>query len=141
ITGAQLLMYGAITEFGSDNSGGGFNIGIGGLPSGLRAGLGPQFTKGKVTMDIRVVDTTTGQIMATYKVSEKLRATSWDISFGKDKVMMGNNFFKKTPLGEACRRAITTAVLRFADNAAKQPWQGRVVDVEGTDVAIKAGQE
>jgi hypothetical protein len=139
LTGVQLLVYGAITEFGANDSGGGFSIGIGGLPSGLKAGLGPQFTKGKITMDIRVVDTTSGEIVATYKVAEKLKATSWDISFGKDKVMMGNNYFRKTPLGEACVRAVNTAVVRFAESAAQKPWQGRVVDVEGTDVAINAG--
>lgn len=139
LTGVQLLIYGAITEFGSDNSGGGFSIGIAGLPSGLKAGLGPQFTKGKVAMDIRIVDTTTGQIVATYKVAEKLRGTSWDLSIGKDNISMGNNFFKKTPLGEACRRAITQAVVQFAANAEKRPWQGRIVDVEGSDYSINAG--
>ncbi len=139
LTGVQLLIYGAITEFGAENSGGGFSIGIAGLPAGLKAGLGPQFTKGKVAMDIRVVDTTTGQIVATYKVAEKLRGTSWDLSFGKDNISMGNNFFKKTPLGEACRRAITQAVVQFAANAEKRPWQGRIVDVEGSDYSINAG--
>lgn len=139
VTGAQLLVYGAITEFGAENSGGGFSIGIAGLPGGLKAGLGPQFTKGKVSMDVRIVDTTTGRIVSTYKVNEKLKGTSWDLSFGKDKVTMGNNFFKKTPLGEACRRAITQVVQKFADSAEKQPWQGRIVDIDGADVSINAG--
>ncbi|MBE7540534.1 MAG: hypothetical protein HS122_19255 [Opitutaceae bacterium] len=139
LTGVQLLIYGAITEFGAENSGGGFSIGIAGLPSGLRAGLGPQFTKGKVAMDIRIVDTTTGQILSTYKVAEKLKGTSWDLSIGKDKMTMGNNFFKKTPLGEACRRAITQAVVQFAASAEKRPWQGRIVDIEGSDFSINAG--
>ncbi len=139
VTGAQLLVYGAVTEFGAENSGGGFSIGFAGLPGGLKAGLGPQFTKGKVSMDVRIVDTTTGRIVSNYKVQEKLKGTSWDLSFGKDKVTMGNNFFKKTPLGEACRRAITQVVQKFADSAEQQAWQGRIVDIEGTDVSINAG--
>ncbi|MHC4872258.1 MAG: CsgG/HfaB family protein [Planctomycetota bacterium] len=141
ITGSQLLIYGSVTEFGSSNRGGGFSFGFRGF-GGRNApsiGASPQWKKGAVTMDIRVVDSTTGQIIKNFKAREKVSSRSWSLSAGINQISVGNNHFVKTPLGDAARRCITKVVEKFARITAKRPWSGMVVDVEGGTVYINAG--
>ncbi len=52
---------------------------------------------------------------------------------------MGGNTFKKTPLGEACRRAMTKIVSRLALTAGNKPWTGMVVEFDGREVYVNAG--
>lgn len=139
VTGAQFLLLGAITKFGSSDKGSGFSIGIGNLPGGMQGGLGPQFTKGRVTMAVRVIDTTTGQIKRNIAVAEKVTATTVDVTVSKEGLSLGTTSFNKTPLGEACRRALTKIVTALAVEAAREPWVGRIVELEGTNLFINAG--
>jgi curli biogenesis system outer membrane secretion channel CsgG len=142
LIGAQFLIYGAVTEFGTDDKGGGLSVGFMGLGgSQLGGSVGPQFSKGKVAMDIRVVDTTTGEIIENYRVEEKARSTALNAGINVKNVSIGSNQFMKTPLGEATRRAINAAVQRFTAGAAKIAWIGRIADVEGSDVYINAGKK
>ena len=85
-------------------------------------------------MDIRVVDSTTGQIIKNFKVREKVSSRSWNLSAGINQISVGNNHFVKTPLGDAARRCITKVVEKFARITAKRPWSGKVVDVEGASL-------
>lgn len=138
LIGAQYLIYGAITEFGAADSGGGLSVGLPNLgPVGLN--LGTQGTKGSVAMDIRVVDTTTGELMENFTVKEKIESSSLDVGVNVKQMSFGGNKFNKTPLGEACRRCITKAVNQFAGYASKSAWTGRVVEADGREVFINAG--
>ncbi len=142
LTGVQLLLYGSVTEFGESDKGGGFSFGFSAI-SGVRStkiGVSPQWSKGSVAMDIRVVDATTGQIIKNFKVSERVSSRGWSLSAGVDQISIGNNFFAKTPLGQAARRCITKVVGKFADIAASRPWEGRIVEVEEGTVFINAGE-
>ncbi|MEO5959156.1 MAG: CsgG/HfaB family protein [Opitutaceae bacterium] len=139
VTAAQFLLLGAITEFGGSEKGSGFSIGIGNLPGGMQGGLGPQFTKGRVVMAVRVVDTATGQIKRNLAVAEKVTATTVDVNVSKEGFSLGSNSFNKTPLGEACRRALTKIVTALAEDAAREPWVGRIVELEGEKLFINAG--
>ncbi|MBN1258015.1 MAG: hypothetical protein JXA52_09965, partial [Planctomycetes bacterium] len=142
LTGVQMMLYGSVTEFGEGERGGGFSIGMSGFGGGNRAssfGASPQWTKGSIAMDIRIVDTTTGQVIKTFKVRERVSSRGFSASFGMDQVNVGNNFFAQTPLGQAARRCITKAIDKFAEIAAKRPWQGRIVEVDGGTVYINAG--
>ena len=144
LVGVQLMMYGSVTEFGLDESGGGFSVGVGGLGgrrSGVGVGASPQWTKGKVTMDIRVVDTTTGEVVENFRVSRKVESSAIDLGLSVRQIQVGHNSFTKTPLGQAAREAITEAVQKFAQIAQNRPWSGRVVEMEGEDVIINAGSD
>ena len=144
LIGAQLFIYGSVTEFGASDSGGGFNIGFGGFggsknPSNISAG--PQWTKGKVAMDIRVVDASTSEVVESFKVSEKVGSKSFSVSGGSGPITIGNQQFMQTPLGEAARKAISAAVRRFAKTAQNVPWAGKVADYDSGNVVINAGQK
>ncbi len=141
LTGVQFFIYGAVTEFGTDDSGGGLSIGVsgGGIGSLLSGALSHQSSSGTVAMDIRLVDSTTGQVIQTHKVSEEIESSGFDLSLGYKGVNFGGNEFQKTPLGEAVRAAITTAVKKIALDADQSQWVGLVVDFDGEEVFVNAG--
>ncbi|MGE0744792.1 MAG: CsgG/HfaB family protein [Rhodospirillales bacterium] len=165
LTGAQFLVYGAVTEFGTEDSGGGVSLGtsggavgtsagafgvstggvgfspnLGGLfGSRYNAGVSHQSSTGKVALDIRVVDTTTGEVIETHRVSETVDASSWDVSAGYKNISLGTNQFYKTPLGEAARAAITHSVLHLVRDAENKPWTAQVVENEDGKVILSAG--
>lgn len=141
LTGAQFLIMGSVTEFGEEDSGGGFRLGLGGFlgDKAGSAGLGQRMTKGHVALDVRVVDATTGEVAASFSVREKLSRSGVGIDAGLGDLTIGGDGFKKTPLGQAARRAIDQAVTRFAAAAAARPWQGRVVRAEGFEAVVNVG--
>ena len=142
LIGVQLLVYGAVTEFGTDDKGGGFSIGGsgGGLGNLLSGALSQQSTSGKVAIDIRLVDTTSGQITETHRLAEAIESSGIDLSLGIKGISFGGNQFQKTPIGEASRRVITRAVRKIALEAEKTGWTGQVVDFDGKELFINAGQ-
>ena len=142
VTGVQLLVYGAVTEFGAEDEGGGISIGGsgGGLGNLLSGALSSQSSSGKVAMDVRVVDTTTGEIIEVHRVSEKVSSSGFDLSLGYRGISLGGNKFWKTPLGEATRSAINRTVRHIAVDAQGRPWTGQVIEFDGNELYINAGQ-
>ncbi len=113
-----------------------------GKPTVAPAGAAPpgavSRSAGKIVMDVRLEDTTTGRTTALRPVEENI-----DASGGVDYAAMrlGSARFLKTPLGEAHRRAVTRAVQRIAIEANRWPWSGQVVRFEKGVVHINAGTE
>jgi len=136
--GAQLLIMGSVTEFGQNNSGGGVSFGFSG--SDLGGAISPQWSKGYVAIDIRMVDATTGQVIKSYTVREKIKSSALSGNINFKGFSLGGNKFNSTPLGEATRRAINKIAQRFATEAAVVKWTGRVVDAELGEVYLNAGR-
>ncbi|WP_020593983.1 CsgG/HfaB family protein [Kiloniella laminariae] len=141
VTGLNFLIYGSVTEFGTDDQGGGFGLGVstGTIGNLFSGGLSRQSASGKVAMDIRLVNATTSQVEEVYRVSEPIDNSSWDLSLGYEGVSLGTNQFYKTPLGEATRKAITHAVQLIAAKTNTVAWTGQVVDFDEGQVYINAG--
>jgi len=138
VTAAQFIVIGSVTEFGAENKGNGINIGISGS-SGLGGLLGLKKTEGAVAMDLRIVDTTTSEVVQTLTVREPVSSTSVSANTNYRAMTLGSDSFDNTPLGEATRHAIEKAVAEIAAVAARQPWQALVVEVDGRNIAINAG--
>ncbi|MEX2450365.1 MAG: CsgG/HfaB family protein [Rhodospirillales bacterium] len=141
LIGVQMFIHGAVTEFGTDDEGGGFSIGGsgGGIGSLLSGALSSQSSGGSLAIDFRVVDSTTGQIIETHRIREPIDSSSFDLSLGYQGVNFGTNKFYKTPIGQAARRLITKAVQKIAVNAGNLGWSGQVVDFDGKEIYINAG--
>ena len=141
LLGAQLVVYGAVTEFGEDESGGGVGLGAsgGGLGGLLSGALSRRKTSGTVGLDLRVVDTTTGEVVASEHVRAELEGSATDFSLGYEGVAFGADGFERTPIGQATRQAVEDAVLAVARAAQRSSWTGRVVDVDARAVCINAG--
>jgi curli biogenesis system outer membrane secretion channel CsgG len=133
LTSAQILIKGTVTEFEHQTSGSGSGIGFGGFK------IGSQKENAHVGLIIRLIDTTTGEVLASERVEGT--AASGGFKFGMDVsgVSFGTDSFKKTPLGKATQIAIDNAVHFIAAQLKNKPFQGRVVKYDGSSVYISAG--
>lgn len=139
LSGVQLLIYGAVTEFGGKDKGSGISFGFSGGSMPFSLGGAQEKAYGNVSMDIRVVDTTTGEVLESHSVSESIESSSFNLSVGYSGMSIGSDKFDKTPLGLATRKAINSAVTAIAVTANEHPWTGQVVDIDGKDIIINAG--
>ena len=138
VTAAQLIVIGSVTEFGVENKGSTVSIGVSGANLGGLLGL--KKTEGAVALDLRVVDTTTSQVIQALKVREPISNTSLSAGTNYKAMSLGEDSFNNTPLGEATRHALERAVAEIVAVAAREPWQALVVEVDGRNVAINAGR-
>ncbi len=138
--GAQFLIYGSVTEFGTHDSGGGVGLEIGGF-SPFSGGLSNKSTTGSVAFDLRIVDASSGQVVQTATEHEAITTSSTSVTGGYSGMTLGGEKFNATPLGAATRRAIDHAVADIINAAAKVPWKGQVVDTEGKSVIINSGSK
>jgi len=116
--GVKYLLVGSITKFGTENK----NIGVGGGAfGGGRLGIGSVGTKkGKATVAvaIRVIDTSTGEIMASAKGEGESKRSGLMLGGGGaggggggfGGISMGSSDFRETVLGEATEAAVKMVV-------------------------------
>ena len=142
LSGTNLIVYGSVTEFGIKDEGSNSGFGMGGGVGGslLSGAFTRKKAKGKIAMDIRVVDATTSKIISSHSVSEELINKSFDFSVGYEGMDFGHGKFWNTPLGEASRSAITQAVKLIIADAQETSWVGSVVEFDGTELYINSGQ-
>jgi curli biogenesis system outer membrane secretion channel CsgG len=134
LLGAQLLVAGAVTEFEAAAGGGGTGVGISGLALQLRTSFA------HVGVDVRLVDSSTGQILKSYKAEAKAQDTGLGLAGNlKGGLTLGSDAFFKTPLGKATRDAIAKAVAFIVSEMETVPWSGRVVRAAGDEVYVNAG--
>ena len=100
LTGAQYLVYATVTAFDTNTAGTGGGIGFRGIS------VGGKKEEAYLAIDLRVVDTTTGEIEFTRTVEG--RATSYGVSGGLSRggFSGGLSKYEKTPTGKAIRGAI-----------------------------------
>lgn len=132
LLGVEIAIIGSVTEFGhkkSNTSGRikGFGLGV----SNIAASVG---------IDVRFINTNTGEILAAENVREEeskkgLSLRTPDIAF-KDR-----NEFDESVVGKATRKAIQKIMTFLDDKSTSVPWEGKVVLVKGNTVIINAGAE
>jgi curli biogenesis system outer membrane secretion channel CsgG len=134
LLGAQLLVAGAVTEFEAQSRGGGGGVGYRGFALQL------QTSSAHVAVDVRLVDSSTGQILSSMNADAEAQTTGLGFAARTQQgVTFGSDAFQKTPLGEATREAIHKAVLFIIKEMQAVPWIGRVIQVKGGDVYVNAG--
>lgn len=143
MTPAQLLVKGAITHAQESTSGGGAGIAIKGVRLGGKGGTG------EVNATIYVVDSTTGQVLASKSVVGK--STAKGLAFGYSGAGFGGDVegFKKDNVGKAVEAACAEAVTFIVGQLPQIPWSGTVAQVasgkvyvnRGTREGVSVGQE
>jgi curli biogenesis system outer membrane secretion channel CsgG len=100
LTGAQYLVYATVTAFDTNTAGTGGGLSFRGIS------LGGKKEDAYLAVDLRVVDTTTGEVEFTRTVEG--RATSYGMSGGLSRggFSGGLGKYEKTPTGKAIRAAI-----------------------------------
>jgi curli biogenesis system outer membrane secretion channel CsgG len=132
MTPAQLLIKGDITNF-QTTSGQHGGLGL----AGFRIGMGGDTAE--INAVIYVVDSTTGQVVASKKVIGT--AKSGGLSVGYTDRDWGGDLggFKKTNVGTAVEKAIDDAVAFIVTQIPNLHWSGKVVLVNGPHVYINRG--
>jgi curli biogenesis system outer membrane secretion channel CsgG len=145
ILGLDAIIVGSITQFGNETK----NTNIGGVGGaagriGL-GGFGQKKSKAIVTIDARMIDVDTAEILvvADGKGESKRESTSlsgfgggWG-GFGGGHVDFGSSDFQQTIIGEAVKMA--TENLSTGIIAGKDKIQARTIIVEGLVAAVDAG--
>jgi curli biogenesis system outer membrane secretion channel CsgG len=140
LLGAQLLVRGTVTEFDQQSGGGGVRLGVGGIGNTMGA-LGTSTTSGNVAIDVRLIDTSTGQVVQSHRAEAKVEARGYSAEVGVRNMSIGGDSFDKTPLGQATRQAVEQAVTFVIAATTSLPWTGRIVDVSGDQVFLNAGAD
>jgi curli biogenesis system outer membrane secretion channel CsgG len=130
--GVEVAVVGAVTEFGYKRSD------IGGAVKGL--GLGVASMSATVAVDVRLVDTSTGEILAAdakrvEKSKKGLRVDTRKLRF------KSRTEFDQSLVGKATREAINKVVKLIDKNMARVPWQAKVVRASGDQVYINVGAQ
>ena len=141
--GASVLVLGTVTKFNPQSSSSSFGIGgfggvLGSSSGGDTVGLTGQTAE--VEINLRLVDTTTGQILfsGAAKGSASASGVSADI-YSKAGMHFGGQQFFSTPLGKAAQDAMQSAVKQIDKWMDKVPWSALVIDNDNGTVYINAG--
>jgi len=136
IIGAQAIITGDITEFSYSVSG--YTAGLGGL-HGLGSKLSRKKVTARVTIDLRIVDALTGQVIAAEQAQGRASMANASADLSKGKQDFGAATGRETPLGEATRQALDKIVDAVVAGMKDVPWSARVIDVRDGVVYINAG--
>lgn len=133
VLGAQLIVRGVVSEFEQNESGGGGGIGFKGFRLGMKS------SNAHVAVDIRLIDSTTGQIIHSHNSVGKAESSGVGFGVTSGGVDFNAEGFKNAPIGQATRQAIHDAIRFITSTMEKMPFAAKVVKVEGNKVYINAG--
>jgi curli biogenesis system outer membrane secretion channel CsgG len=132
---AKYIATGAITAVEDSKSGGDGGISYGGISLGGGAG------KASVTIIAKLIDSSTGQMIAKQRITGTAGKASFNVGLSTHGVSTGFGGFEKTPLAEAAQDCINQAALFFARQIEKMPFDGAVVKVSNGRVIVNRGSE
>jgi curli biogenesis system outer membrane secretion channel CsgG len=139
--GVELLVIGSVSEFGTSQReiSGGMSL----------LGGGVTRKEARAVVDIRLVNTTTGQVVAAEKEEGTESTTGLSVRYEDIDFSDASNW-NDTDIGKATREAVDKCVQLIADNMEKIPWSGKVIKVNsdgtllmkpGSDGNVSVGQE
>lgn len=137
LSGAQAVLFGAITEFEPNYAGG-----KGGLSLGALAGLRYHANRAVVGVDLRLVDQETGRVLHAGHGRGIVAEDEFGAGVDYKGVKIGGDAWSRTPLGEATRRAVESALVSLLEEMRRLPWEAEVVRVtDAQGVYIDAGAD
>jgi len=147
--GAQLIFEVAVTSVDQRTSRGlQFGLGDFGLGDGIDVVVGTSRTTAKATVVLRVIDTRSGEILSSQRVTGISTGSGLNLGFAYQKytpnrvdgfnVSFGK--IKGTSVGKAVSKAVKLAVTKTTNKLNDHPWEARVADVDEDFVYLNAGQ-
>ncbi len=110
ILGVQYLVMGRVTQFSFKSNGGA-------IANHKGFGLGINATNAIVTIDSRLVDTTSAEIVSVVTGKGEKKQTNLGIVANWNAIAFGSSEFRKTNLGEALRDAVNQVATGLVDKA------------------------
>lgn len=141
IKNAEYLIRGVITEFTvTRDTSGWFS-----KPEGS---LWTRGRKARVSLNIKVTDAETGEVMVSVESAGDARSGLFGGDVTYRDLNFGGEAFYRTPLGKATRQAMGKAINEIVKELPRKRWKGRVAHVEagqviingGTNVGVREGQ-
>lgn len=139
LLGIQYIVTGSITEFGIKES----KLGVGNLGGifGVGGGVDTRTNTAKVACDVRMIDTSTGEILKAEKGEgeESSTGVSVDLSVAPS-VDFGKDGFDDTVIGKAVRKTIESVSRPLIEMAEKFPWSAKIMKVDGKKMWLNSGK-
>ncbi len=152
VLGVNAIVMGSITQFGTEEKKTGIGAIAGRFGGFGGAKVGTQKGKAKVAIDLRVVSSDTGEILAVAKGIGESKRSGFMLGglgvggggFGAGGIEMGSSDFRETILGEAVTAAVadmTAQLIGLNDRipAVKFDVSGLVADVSGNVLTLTVG--
>lgn len=139
LIGAQYLVTAAVTEFTMAEKGGGLSVG--GSFGGVLGSISPRTQKGRIAIDFSVVDSTTGEVVASFPVEKKLKSTAIAANVTRKGVSVGGDTFENSPLGKAAREVMEIAADHVAAALESKAWTAHVAQVRPNALYVNAGAD
>jgi len=133
MTPAQLLVKGNITHFEDGTLGGGGGFGFKGIKVGAKG------SKSEINLVMYIVDSSTGQVVASKKCYGTVTKGGLSLGLSKDGFSGDVGGFKKTNAGKAMEMAAGEGVDFLVAQLETIPWTGNVILVKGKSVYINRG--
>ena len=130
ILGVELAVFGAVTEFGYKNSKTNVNVPRTGIRVGKQSAV--------AGMDIRIVNTSTGEILTAENVREQKSTLAGGVRI-KNLRFDNQQSFDESLVGKVARKAIDRVVELVTDNAESVKWQAKVIMMKDGKVYINSG--
>lgn len=132
LLGVELAVVGAVTEFGGTKGG------TGGRIKGFGVGVNKQTAT--VAVDVRFVNTNTGEILAADNVrkeesSSGLKFSSSQFSFNNKKD------FDNSLVGKVTRACIEDIMSLVEKQMVAMPWEGKIIMINGATIFVKPGSD
>jgi curli biogenesis system outer membrane secretion channel CsgG len=130
---AHFSITGAVTSFELCSQGVGGNVDVGGLLGFKNSGLnvGAKNEKAKVVLDLRIVEVETGRVAASFQAEGSASSTKVTAKGDVKGAGFGSDLFFATPIGEATREAIKSAVKQIAAQVPADKTDAMVADQGG----------
>ena len=133
MTPAQLLVKGAITHVQDDTAGGGGGVRVKGFKLGGGGG------KGEVNATVYIVDSTTGQVVASTNVVGVSKKKAMNVGYGTGNWGAAFGGHKNDNVGKAVQAACAEAVEFLLGQLSTVSWTGSVVMTKGEKVYVNRG--
>ncbi|BBB92089.1 MAG TPA: CsgG/HfaB family protein [Methylomusa anaerophila] len=133
MTPAQIIIKGAITHVQNKTSGGGGLVGIGPFA------IGGSNSNAEVNVTMYMVDSTTGQILASKSVVGKSSSSAGSIGYSGNGWFGGVGGYKNDNMGKAIANAVSQGVDWMIGQLPNIHWKGAVVMVRDQNVYINRG--
>lgn len=132
---ARYIATGAVTEVTEGRSGQTGGVSFRGIT------MGGGRSTAQVTIIAKLIDTTTGEIVAQKRVVGTADRTSMNVGVRFRGVQTSMGGFQETPLGEAAQDCMNHAAIFFARTMEEFPFEGSVVRSDEKRVIVNRGAE
>ncbi|RPI76299.1 MAG: hypothetical protein EHM45_13350 [Desulfobacteraceae bacterium] len=133
MTPAQLIVKGEITHFAEDTAGGAGGVSFKGIRVGAKGGAS------EINVVMYIVDSTTGQVMASKKCYGKITNTGLSVGLTRNQFDGDVSGFRKTNAGKAVEKAVDEGVAFMTEKISQVPWMANVLLVKADKIYINRG--